>query len=84
MTPSCAPEGWPELDGGFTILVWVGGTYTTDFPAVEVCLVPVKNPLTDNIAHIRGFPLALEGTNTIRAKDSPLAIEGARGLPIDL
>ena len=45
------------------------------FPVVEVYLVLVTTPLTDNVGHAGGFPLALEGTYTTGTEGFPPAIE---------
>ena len=53
----------------------LGGTYTVDYPIVEVFLLLVTIPLVGNVGHVGGFPRALEGTDTTGTKVCPLAIE---------
>ena len=49
----------------------VGGTYTVDFPTVEVFLSFIIVPLVGNVGHAGGCPPALEGTDTTGTEGCP-------------
>ena len=44
-----------------------------DCPIVEVCLLFATVPLVGNVGHVGGFPLTLEGTDTIGTEGFPPA-----------
>ena len=79
METGCAPKGLPELDGGFTTLVWVGGTKTMDVSMLEVYLLGT-NMVSDN----EGCPPAFKGTEETGIEGCAPDAKDLRGFGIDI
>ena len=84
MVTGSAPKGWPKLDGGLIVLVWVGGTQTIYCSILEVCPWLGTILVPDNVGHSRGFPPTLEGNDEMGIEGWALDAESLGGLGTDI